>query len=352
MEFFSKVRERLHDELRADLEQNIRNAGLCIDDNEQWIMGQSPISDIFRGYYVTKVPFPLIKLNFKRSCTICNSSRDAPLEETWQLPVAVPASFHPYALAELIAHYGGVEKDVNVQCKTCGINTPHDSRPSYLQTPRILVIQALRFVVPKSPVDILKDHDSPSTDSDTSKRKRNLKRKVVKNPAHITFPLVGLDMTSYLRSPQIDINESYDLFAVVEHVGRRMDGGHYIAYIRAQDTLGKDQWWKCNDAKCWIVSDDVVSSAQGYIWFYERQTQRGVVPTDWGDVVSYEKGIRDGIRDDGGLATPESVERPSVETRRMQSDIGAARTRMADDVPWAGRLRGVSMDEVGCLTEM
>jgi hypothetical protein len=56
MEFFSKVRERLHDELRADLEQNIRNAGLCIDDNEQWIMGQSPISDIFRGYYVTKVP--------------------------------------------------------------------------------------------------------------------------------------------------------------------------------------------------------------------------------------------------------------------------------------------------------
>ena len=58
MEFFSKVRERLHDELRADLELRIRTAGKEIESDEQWIMGTSPISDIFRGYYVTKVhPF-------------------------------------------------------------------------------------------------------------------------------------------------------------------------------------------------------------------------------------------------------------------------------------------------------
>jgi hypothetical protein len=55
MEFFSKVRERLHDELRADLEVRIRTAGKEIESDEQWIMGTSPISDIFRGYYVTKV---------------------------------------------------------------------------------------------------------------------------------------------------------------------------------------------------------------------------------------------------------------------------------------------------------
>jgi hypothetical protein len=62
MEFFSKVRERLHDELRADLERRLRSSSdddgdnkQDIDSNEQWIMGTSPISDIFRGYYVTKV---------------------------------------------------------------------------------------------------------------------------------------------------------------------------------------------------------------------------------------------------------------------------------------------------------
>src|SRR5271170_666881 len=140
-------------------------------------------------------------------CTVCNTARDAPLEETWQLPVAVPSSITPilqtYSLPDLIAHYGGVEKDVNVQCRHCGTNTPHDSRPSYLQTPRVLVIQALRFLVPKSPlVATAADTDSittgtdspPQTDSDTpAPRKRPAraatKRKVVKNPAHITFPL-------------------------------------------------------------------------------------------------------------------------------------------------------------------
>src|SRR5579871_1232432 len=117
-------------------------------------------------------------------CTVCNSARDAPLEETWQLPVAVPSSITPaaqsYSLPDLIAHYGGVEKDVNVECRLCGGNTPHDSRPSYLQTPRILVIQALRFVVPKTAVDqtILKIESTPGAEtpptdsSDTSLPKR------------------------------------------------------------------------------------------------------------------------------------------------------------------------------------
>jgi ubiquitin C-terminal hydrolase len=55
MEFFSKVRERLHDELRADLESQVLQSGNEINENVEWIMGNSPISDIFRGYYVTKV---------------------------------------------------------------------------------------------------------------------------------------------------------------------------------------------------------------------------------------------------------------------------------------------------------
>ena len=55
MEFFSRVRERLHDELRADLEARLQSTGDPVETNEQWIMEKTPISDIFRGYYVTKV---------------------------------------------------------------------------------------------------------------------------------------------------------------------------------------------------------------------------------------------------------------------------------------------------------
>ena len=289
-------------------------------------------------------------------CTVCNTARDAQLEETWQLPVAVPSSITPalqtYPLADLIAHYGGEEKDVNVECRHCGRNTPHDSQPSYLQTPRVLVIQALRFLVPKTPLStaMLDTGSTTGTESPTDysseplvapqRKRRPTKRKVVKNPAHITFPLTGLDMTSYLRTPSTE-EELYDLFAVVEHVGRRMDGGHYIAYIRGKDAVGKDCWWKCNDAKCWIVSNETVSAAQGYIWFYERRTQRGIIPEDWGEVlpVELERDLIQGVKDnvDGvGLATPESDERP------VCAGMGWGDGGRKGDGSWEGRLRRTS----------
>lgn len=252
----------------------------------------------------------------------------------------------PFTLPDLIAHYGGVEKDVNVACRNCGGNTPHDSRPSYLQTPRVLVIQALRFVVPYHPaaaanvaasvVSSTVDSESntgtesPTTDSEASgpvaaaalplhgksTRPRRLlpliplKRKVLKNPAHVNFPLTNLDMTSYLRQPSTNStqiygvnDELYDLFGVVEHIGRRMDGGHYIAYIRGKNADGEDCWWKCNDAKCWMVPQEIVSGAQGYIWFYERRSERGSIPPEWPDRMEM-KSL------ENGLVTPES-DRPN-----------------------------------------
>jgi Ubiquitin carboxyl-terminal hydrolase len=271
MEFFAKVRERLHEELRADLEVQLGESG-DIDTNEEWLMGKSTISDVFRGYYVTQVS-PLLdpEANEQRMCTICNTVKEARLEETWQLPVAVPskAGVLPFTLPELIAHYGGVEKNVNVVCRVCEGNTPHDSRPSYLQTPRVLVIQALRFVT--------SSHEVPL------RRKPTLH----KNPVHITFPLSGLDMTMHLRENdsmnEDNAEEVYDLFGVVEHIGKKMDGGHYIAYVRAKNAVGEDCWWKCNDAKCWMVGHELVAAAQGYIWFYERRSQRGTVPAEWGE---------------------------------------------------------------------
>ena len=133
-----------------------------------------------------------------------------------------------------------------------------------------------------------------------------LKRKVLKNPAHVNFPLTDLDMTSYLRQPSTSSaeisggnDELYDLFGVVEHIGRRMDGGHYIAYIRGKNADGEDCWWKCNDAKCWMVPQEIVSGAQGYIWFYERRSERGSIPPEWPDRMEM-KNL------ENGLVTPES----------------------------------------------
>ena len=85
-----------------------------------------------------------------------------------------------------------------------------------------------------------------------------------------------------------------------------MDGGHYIAYIRARNEEGEDIWWKCNDAKCWMVNADIVSGAQGYIWFYERRSERGRIPETWPRPEDVELQIDVG---ETGLATPESEER-------------------------------------------
>ena len=124
----------------------------------------------------------------------------------------------------------------------------------------------------------------------------------------------------------------YDLFAVVEHVGRRMDGGHYIAYVRGKDSEGGDVWWKCNDGKCWMVNPEMVSAAQGYLWFYERQTQRGRTPEEWGVDGTAEVG-EDGR--EAGLPTPESEEKGILQDHKDED-----KNAMKRDGSWEGRING------------
>ena len=142
-------------------------------------------------------------------------------------------------------------------------------------------------------------------------------------------------MTAYARDAEGE-EEVYDLFAVVEHVGRRMDGGHYIAYVRGRDAGGGDVWWKCNDAKCWMVGDEMVSAAQGYIWFYERRGQRGQTPEEWGEEEGEEVVGKD-VEGEVGLPTPESDEKGMGQVGDTKEEGYEGRKR---DVSWEGRLRG------------
>lgn len=58
-----------------------------------------------------------------------------------------------------------------------------------------------------------------------------------------------LDMTPFMSRPKIaqtspiPPDNRYSLFAVINHLGNSMDGGHYTAYIRQQT----DYWYKCDD---------------------------------------------------------------------------------------------------------
>ena len=66
----------------------------------------------------------------------------------------------------------------------------------------------------------------------------------------------------------INENVTYTLRAVIEHRGANAGGGHYVAYVRAQN----EQWYYCNDnMRPQIVEDPrAVLQREAYMLIYER----------------------------------------------------------------------------------
>jgi hypothetical protein len=87
------------------------------------------------------------------------------------------------------------------------------------------------------------------------------------------FCLICLD-------PGINIHGMYDLIAVLTHVGRSADAGHYMAWVRQDDS---DDWWKF-DGMCFsrfignlralddkvtaVKSDDILKLVGGGMFVY------------------------------------------------------------------------------------
>jgi len=88
-----------------------------------------------------------------------------------------------------------------------------------------------------------------------------------KNQKFIDYPLENLDLTKYLGYPDAP-KQLYDLYAVVCHVGRSLQSGHYYSICKAQDN-----WVVLNDEHLSYVNkiDDIVTS-QAYILFYRKKS--------------------------------------------------------------------------------
>ncbi|EHK97172.1 putative Ubiquitin carboxyl-terminal hydrolase 11 [Glarea lozoyensis 74030] len=77
----------------------------------------------------------------------------------------------------------------------------------------------------------------------------------------ISFPENGIDMSDYFINSQGETRDTllghrshpiYDCYAVIQHVGRRTDAGHYYTYARSLDKSPKDgrgpgAWHKYDD---------------------------------------------------------------------------------------------------------
>jgi len=60
----------------------------------------------------------------------------------------------------------------------------------------------------------------------------------------------------------------YDCHGIVQHMGRGVREGHYIAYAR-NDT--GDEWYCYNDARLSVMTTPEVAAVQGYLYVYQRR---------------------------------------------------------------------------------
>ncbi|XP_078151023.1 ubiquitin-specific protease 22 [Carex rostrata] len=114
-----------------------------------------------------------------------------------------------------------------------------------------------------------------------------IKKTLRKIDSCLQFPF-ALDMAAYLSSsvlrsrygnrllPVVENGASeaaissgasseFEIFAVVTHSGR-LDAGHYVTYLRINDS-----WFKCDDAWVIKVEESIVRESQAYMLFYVQK---------------------------------------------------------------------------------
>lgn len=63
-------------------------------------------------------------------------------------------------------------------------------------------------------------------------------------------------------------SKTYELTAVVTHLGKELAGGHYTCDVRWQGEDGQDAWVTCDDSKIVRTSLQKVTRKQAYLLFY------------------------------------------------------------------------------------
>ena len=91
---------------------------------------------------------------------------------------------------------------------------------------------------------------------------RTVRNKKLQNP--VQFPVNGLNMNGYLGGTG-QVGE-YNLYAVSNHIGDRINFGHYTAKCKS---IEEDAWWKFDDKKCTKDKEpSYEESDEAYILFY------------------------------------------------------------------------------------
>ena len=182
-----------------------------------------PLSDIFEGQLVSI-----------RTCQNCfHSYRGNQPFKLYSLQMDLPVTYEtqPIDLYKLMHHFHRTE---NLSDSHCGHCNTHNSKKklTIITLPRILVIHLSRF--------------------------RGLQKinKHVRFDAHVSIKY-NIDNNEY--------NTQYQLTGIVVHIGRSIQAGHYVSYVRAEG-----MWFKMNDDRVRTVSWLTVQRQKAYLLFFEQ----------------------------------------------------------------------------------
>ncbi|OQS05088.1 ubiquitin-specific protease [Thraustotheca clavata] len=171
----------------------------------------------------------------------------------------------PLSIASCLEEFTAKEPMDEAYCGRCKTLSPSTKKMDLWRLPPLLIIQLKRF-----------QYTATS-------------RKKLRQLVH--FPLRGLDLQSFLVSPQVtpgleywqflggklaptqrSEDNIYDLYAVINHIGA-LGAGHYVANILSE----VDNKWKCfNDHLCRDIDERDVVSSSAYILFYTRRDMKSL----------------------------------------------------------------------------
>ncbi|CDW76980.1 ubiquitin carboxyl-terminal hydrolase 15 [Stylonychia lemnae] len=136
------------------------------------------------------------------------------------------------------------EKD-NIYCSSCKEPQAHLKKLEIFRPPPILIVQLKRFKY-----------------SNTSRNKLN---------TLVEFPLYNLDVSTFVTDQEFlksqDIEQKYDLYAMINHYGN-LSFGHYISLTK---NFNDGKWYKYDDSARSQIPEEQIQKDFAYILFYIRK---------------------------------------------------------------------------------
>ena len=226
-ELINFIINRISEEGDDELESRKKTGSTSLSGAWSTKLGKSVVDKAFQGITATQI-----------CCMECRNS-SLHTETFFDIPVDIPgSSSDTYTLVELLERMH--EKELlrgqdKLYCEKCMCTQEAEKSMHYLKLPRTLIVQLKRFKFSEKTGNFLKLHHE------------------------IVYPLsLNMSVNSKGLGDFPQDKKSYQLQAVVVHIGSTPYGGHYVAVVRRFN-----KWFIHNDDRISLVDENVHSRLYG-----------------------------------------------------------------------------------------